>query len=177
MIKCPYCGYDGSDLTIGMKMPAIDNLGVPHIICSKCRNRFNTAGMMEMRKYRVMPIEDIVTLYPQFNNKTATIVITTNHYDYGFVPTLELDFFDVFKDDKQFITKEHVKKLKNKLPEIAKAERIIVGCDAGISRSPAVATAIAKYLGDIWSYTDLITKYHYMNKDVYDFISEELKDL
>lgn len=129
-----------------------------------------------MRKYIVIPIEDIVTLYPQFkNDETAVIVITTNHYNYGFKPTLELDFFDVFKGDKGFITKKHAEKLRSKLPEIAKAKTIMIGCDAGISRSPAVAAAIATYLGDVWTYTDLITKYHYMNRDVCDFINEELK--
>jgi len=25
-IKCPYCGYDGSDLNIGRKQPCIDKI-------------------------------------------------------------------------------------------------------------------------------------------------------
>ncbi len=39
-IKCPNCGYDGSDLSIGRKPISIDVVGVSRIICSKCKYEF-----------------------------------------------------------------------------------------------------------------------------------------
>lgn len=39
-IKCPHCGYDGSDLKIGRKPIEIDILGIPRILCSKCKRYF-----------------------------------------------------------------------------------------------------------------------------------------
>jgi len=35
-IKCPYCGYDGSDLKIGRTMPYI-TIGGAEMRCSNCR--------------------------------------------------------------------------------------------------------------------------------------------
>ena len=124
-----------------------------------------------------MQIEEIIERYPQFNkDETAIITITTNHYDYGFKPTLELNFYDVFKDDKEhFITKDQVEKLKQELPKISTANNIIVGCDAGISRSPAVAYALAVHFQDHIEIINLHDAYPYMNSDIFDFIHEELK--
>lgn len=39
-IRCPYCGYDGSDLSIGRKMPFVE-YGVVKMFCSKCGREFN----------------------------------------------------------------------------------------------------------------------------------------
>ncbi len=39
-IKCPYCGYGGEDPKIGRRMPGVDVVGVPRIICSNCKREF-----------------------------------------------------------------------------------------------------------------------------------------
>ena len=36
----PYCGYDGSDLKIGIKPISMDIHGNPKIVCSKCKQEF-----------------------------------------------------------------------------------------------------------------------------------------
>jgi len=42
-IKCPHCGYDGSDLKIGMQPIEMSPYGIypPRILCSKCGRYFN----------------------------------------------------------------------------------------------------------------------------------------
>lgn len=55
-IKCPYCGYDGSDLTIGRTMPYINHMGKCLIRCSKCKREFNfeidmNAQIVDMENY------------------------------------------------------------------------------------------------------------------------------
>ena len=39
-IKCPYCGYDGSDLKIGRRSIGLDVVGNASILCSKCKRNF-----------------------------------------------------------------------------------------------------------------------------------------
>lgn len=43
-IKCPHCGYDGSDLWIGRQPIGIDISGIPRILCSKCGRYFIVKG-------------------------------------------------------------------------------------------------------------------------------------
>jgi len=38
-IKCPYCGYDGSDLKIGRKIPYV-TIGGLKLDCSNCGRTF-----------------------------------------------------------------------------------------------------------------------------------------
>lgn len=99
------------------------------------------------------------------------IIITKNEYEYNFVPLLELYFDDISRDETNeklsFITKEDIERIKRRIPTIEKASLVFVCCDAGISRSPAVASALARYLEDFASYSELMWKYPYANKDVF----------
>jgi predicted protein tyrosine phosphatase len=126
-----------------------------------------------MRRYLIRPIEEIIDSYKQLSGnygKISIIVITKNKYPYNFKPTLILDFLDVFKGEKGFIEKRHVQQIVKLFPKLKQSDTIIVGCDAGISRSPAVAAAIAKQLNDWTEWNTIKLRYWAMNQDVYNFI-------
>ena len=46
-LKCPYCGYDGSDLSIGREPIAMGHF-FSYLDCSKCKERFRI--VMEKEK-------------------------------------------------------------------------------------------------------------------------------
>jgi len=133
-----------------------------------------------MQKIQVKPIDDMIHAYPKIKNEhdVKIIVITRSDYDYPFKPLLELDFDDLTKKDldemdnesrKQFtfIQQKHVDSIYKKLHEIKKADLVFVCCDAGISRSPAVASAIAHHIGDAESYANITWRYPFANNDVF----------
>ncbi len=133
-----------------------------------------------MKKYIVLSIKEIIGAYKEIirlYRKPIVIVITKDKYRFTFKPNLRLDFLDVKEGEDYFITKQHVQRIKSIMQDIRKADVIIVGCDAGISRSPAVAAAIAYLLNDWHEYTSLLVKYPFMNKDVKDFIIANMADV
>ena len=119
----------------------------------------------------------IKELYPF---KVEVIVITRNKYDYTFKPLLELDFDDITSEYKPArtipIQKKHIEKIKEKIPEIKVADTVFVCCDAGLSRSPAVAKALSHYLHDIESFNYLAYRYPFANKDVFQTLLLGLKE-
>jgi len=134
---------------------------------------------MNLGKYKILPIEDIIASYKEFSKihtKIVTVIITDGFrkYHFPFKPTLQLRFFDVDKKHPMFIQETDVQKIKSILLDVQNASLVIVGCDAGISRSPAVAMAISYMLGDN-SYVNIAYHYRYYNSDVFDFIVEKLK--
>jgi len=138
-----------------------------------------------MQKFQVSSITDMINRYPHlpemFTFKYGdiqVIIITKNEYDLGFSPLLTLDFDDVMKSDKHgtFIQKKHIESIIEKLPEIKKALLVYVCCDAGISRSPAVASALAHFLGDAKSYGNITYRYPFSNNDVFTELLRGLRD-
>lgn len=132
-----------------------------------------------MKRYIIKSINEIIEIYPRitknYPGKIPTILITTLKYNYSFKPTLILDFKDVFKDEKDFIKEKHVKKIKSILPKLRKCGLIIVGCDAGLSRSPAVAASIAKYFNENHELRSIKWNYLHLNNDIYEFITKHIK--
>lgn len=125
-----------------------------------------------MNKFRVLSISDMIYQYPHIKEgNIRIIIITKNKYEYNFVPLLELHFDDITQNETNkklsFISKEDITEIKRRIPDIKEARIIYVCCDAGISRSPAVASALARYLEDFESYSDLMWRYPYANKDVF----------
>lgn len=130
-----------------------------------------------MRKYLILPINEIIHRYKEIKQqyqKIVTIMITTQKYHYSFTPNAVIDFLDVNKDQEGFIVEEHIKKLKILLSTLRKSDLIIISCDGGISRSPAVAASIAKRLKDWTEYEYIRAHYPYMNIDVYNFINKKM---
>ena len=125
-----------------------------------------------MNKFQVLSISDMIYKYPHIEKEGIQIItITKNKYKYNFTPMLELKFDDIAKNETNnklsFISKEQINTIKQKLPEIKRAALVFICCDAGISRSPAVASALARYLGYFDSYSELMWRYPYANKDVF----------
>jgi len=139
---------------------------------------------MQTQKFQIKPIEDIIRDYSALKKiyplKMEVIVITRNKYDYSFTPLLELDFDDITSEYRSTetisINKEHIKKIKEKIPEIKAADTVFVCCDAGLSRSPAVAKALSHYLHDIQSFNYLAYRYPFANKDVFETLLIGLKE-
>ena len=137
---------------------------------------------MNMEKFKVESIKDMIYKYPKIDKDgLEIIVITRQDYDYNFVPLIKLEFDDILKEDiikmdselkKKFIfvNKKHIDSIIKKLPRIIKAKTVYVCCDAGLSRSPAVAIALAYYLGESDSYTKLSWKHPFCNKDVFETV-------
>ena len=119
-----------------------------------------------MRDYIISPIPDIIREYRQLiNGETKTIFVSNTGY--SLVPALQIYCDDVYKGKKGFIKKDQIKNLHNVLQILRRQRTIIVGCDAGLSRSPAVASAIAYLLGDYSVRDDIHDKYKFYNKDIY----------
>lgn len=140
-----------------------------------------------MTEFKVLPIENMIRLYPelpkQYSFKKGDIQIITitrdEKYEYNFTPLVELDFDDITKQDLNvmdkdiqkkftFVSEKHVERVVEKLPEIKNAHIIFVCCDAGLSRSPAVAQALAHYLGEGREYCNLSYRYPFANNDVFE---------
>ena len=130
-----------------------------------------------MTKVSVFPINDFIhhskTLLSLKDIKYLVIFITDDltKYLYDF-KVVHLDFLDVFRDEEGFIENRHLRIL-NKIP-FKKFNKIYVCCDGGISRSPAIASAIDKYLGNEEDYVIKISKYKYLNYDVHNEVLDIL---
>jgi len=138
--------------------------------------------MPVMRKYIIKPIREIIEFYPVLTKLPVPdewknhiiILVTTNiyRYDFGKLPHVQLNFKDVFHDDDGFINEKHLKILKETISKLDDITLVIVGCDAGLSRSPAVAGAIARCVGDEKEARRILDKYQFLNTDVFDVIVE-----
>ena len=136
-----------------------------------------------MRKYVIRPISEIIKFYPELTKLPVPdewknhiiILITTNggyKYDFGKSSHVKLDFDDVFLGEDGFIAEKHLKILKEIISNLDDITLVIVGCDAGLSRSPAVAGAIARCVGDEKEVRRILDTYQFLNTDVFDVIVE-----
>lgn len=135
-----------------------------------------------MRKYIIRPIREIIDFYPELTKLPVPdkwkshiiILITTNDYkyDFGKSPHVVLNFKDVFLGNEGFITEKHLIILREIISRLGDDTLVIVGCDAGMSRSPAVAGAIARCVGDENVVRKILDKYQFLNTDVFDVIVE-----
>lgn len=139
-----------------------------------------------MMKFQVKSIEDMISYYPKLGRdysyregEIQVIVITRNKYNYNFKPLLVLDFDDITSEYKPVgtmpIQKRHIESIIERLPKIKKANLVFVCCDAGLSRSPAVAKALSHYLCDLNSFNHLAYRYPFANKDVFETLLLGLK--
>jgi predicted protein tyrosine phosphatase len=119
------------------------------------------------REYIVLPIKDIVKNIDALTNNKNTFIIfaTINSYPKG-IPNLVLDIKDVDRDEFGYLEDRHIVGLFKNLDDIRYSDRVIVGCDAGISRSPGIATGLAIYLKDYEEYDKLKHRYRFANIDM-----------
>jgi predicted protein tyrosine phosphatase len=131
------------------------------------------------RLYIVRSIGDLIQLHKAHPEKEnmAIITITDIDYNYDFPSSqhYKFSFKDCFKGEKEFITKREAMRIGDIIPELSSKQLICVACDAGISRSPAVAMAIADQLGDEEEKQNIKYTHPHFNLSIYEFIKETLR--
>jgi protein-tyrosine phosphatase len=98
------------------------------------------------KRIAVISISDTDKESPEFSDDSKN----------GIFQRLRLHFDDVEIDDENCITDEQASEISDFVFKVRdEADKIVVHCEAGISRSAGVAAAIMKYLnGDDWGVFD-----------------------
>ena len=117
-----------------------------------------------MTEIKIMSIQDLLHLHALKNSlRIAIVFITTkpNYYDFGWTKFLQVNIADT---DAPVITNCDLARLSYfSKKESKEFEIVYVCCDAGLSRSPAVAYFIATKLGDRKQALKIDDKYRFMN--------------
>lgn len=127
-------------------------------------------------KIEIMPIDSLLRVNHLYSNLCNSIIFLStrpNYYNFGCTPFLHLQIPDVtFSEDPYVgITNDEISDLFTFLDnEIIGTNTIYVCCDAGISRSPAVALFIANYIGDTTQSKRIDSQYPFLNNDLYNRI-------
>ena len=121
-------------------------------------------------KIKIMSIQNLLRI-PNLKNsfRYAIVFVTTNpnYYDFGYTKFLQVNIADT---DLPIITACDLARLSYFAKrESRKFETVYVCCDAGLSRSPAVALYIAMQLRepDI-VVADIKARYKFLNKSLFD---------
>ena len=128
-------------------------------------------------KIIIKPIEDIIRYYNELTKgfiNTLVIFISTREYKHTIYNVKQLYFDDVTESEKGFIKPRHVRELKG--IDYSVYDLLLIGCDAGLSRSPAVAAAIYRYIGNDKEAEKILSTYQHLNGQVYDYIIKNLKE-
>jgi len=115
----------------------------------------------------IKPIYEVINDYDKLVNGAEKVVVvfaTKNKYYYNF-PAFKIEIFDVQWGEEGFINNKQCETIK----DIAGIETnlLIVACDAGLSRSPAIAAAIYKINGHDVIAEKMMYNYPHLNKDIY----------
>jgi len=102
------------------------------------------------------------------------IFISTRVYNHKMYNVKQLYFDDVTESEKGFIKSKDVKALKE--IDYSVYDLLLIGCDAGMSRSPAVAAAIYRYIENDKEAEKILSTYQYLNGQVYDYIMKKLEE-
>jgi hypothetical protein len=118
-------------------------------------------------KIKIMSIQDLLRI-PNLHNsfKDAIVFVTTNpnYYDFGYI--LQLNIADT---DAPTITNCDLARLSYFAKrESGKFQTVYVCCDAGLSRSPAVALYIATRLDNSDTIGNIKDGYWFLNKPLFD---------
>ena len=123
----------------------------------------------------VMPIDAYVGAYMRFESPPVqfehVIIISNVYRDIDEFTHLRFRFSDVLDGEPGFIVKKEIDEIR-KVAEEVKSLRfnVCVCCDAGLSRSPAVAAAIAHLADEPLIEQSLIYQHKFMNNDIYNAI-------
>jgi predicted protein tyrosine phosphatase len=121
-----------------------------------------------MPEIKIMSIQDLLHLHALKNSlKIAIVFVTTkpNYYDFGWTKFLQVNIADT---DAPTITNCDLARLSYFVKKESKEFEIVyVCCDAGLSRSPAVAYFIATKIGELKQAREISDKYHFLNTGLY----------
>ncbi len=123
-----------------------------------------------MRHFIINSINEIIRQHKTLKQLNPYIIFISNN-KYNYEPNLWLHIDDV-ESGKGFINKFQVEYIKSIIPEIKKYNYIIVACDAGLSRSPSIASAIAYLMDDKKISRRIRWKYKHFNKAIFNEIVE-----
>jgi len=189
LIKCPSCGLVLPNICNECKYGKLSDLqpmgyNLFYQICLYSTHShygktwctfFKKRDKKEL-KIIIKPIEDIIKYYDKLTEdafNSLVIFITTKDYNYKIHNSIVLRFDDVSESEKGFVKLKHVSKLKE--IDYSVFDLLLIGCDAGMSRSPAVAATIYRYIGNDKKAEEILSTYQHLNGHVYDFIIKNLE--
>ena len=126
-----------------------------------------------MPKVKIIPIENLLRLHALKNSlRIAILFVTTkpNYYNFGSTLFYQLNIADT---DAPVIKEQDMRKLKDVLHAANLFETIYVCCDAGLSRSPAVACFLAAKLKKFEQVVEIMIKYRFLNQALYEKLMEK----
>jgi len=125
-----------------------------------------------MPEIKIMSIEQLLQI-PNLESsyKHMIIFVTTkpNYYDFGCTNFALLNIADT---DVPVISPNIISTLKYRISEGRLYDTIYVCCDAGLSRSPAVALFLARKLGEYEQGDKIDEKYRFLNGALYKRLME-----
>lgn len=122
---------------------------------------------------KIMPIQDLLHIENLKNSfKHAIIFVTTkpNYYDFGFTRFIQLNIADTDAPVISDYTKNVISYFAKR--ESIKFQTIYVCCDAGLSRSPAVALFLAYKRHDTVTAGNIINQYKFLNEALFSKLME-----
>ena len=126
-----------------------------------------------MTEIKIMAIQDLLHLHALKNSSDCMIVFITtkpNYYNFGYTRFYHLSIADT---DAPIIKKVDVKKIQD-ICNCGKYYKIYVCCDAGLSRSPAVAHFIAVKIGEFCQAEAIEERYRFLNQALYNKLMEAM---
>lgn len=127
-------------------------------------------------KIIVKAIDDIIRFYNELKDGGTATIFITQHTDYSMKPTMLLKFADAHRGEKNFIQWYEAKAVIDAVEIFKNLDTVLVGCDAGMCRSPAVACAMYRIAGEDEKADVILDTYRYLNHDVYEYIMEVYED-
>lgn len=128
-----------------------------------------------MTEIKIMSIQDLLHRYHLKNSyRDMIIFITTkpNYYNFGCTKFFCLNIADT---EAPMISDYTYGKLQNIICVSKEVETIYVCCDAGLSRSPAVAYFLAVKLKEYRQAEEIEKKYRFLNHALYEKLMEDIK--
>ena len=127
-----------------------------------------------MIEIKIMPIQDLLHLHALKDSSDHIIVFVTtkpNYYDFGYTRFYHLNIADT---DTPIIKKADIRKIQD-ICNCGKYYKIYICCDAGLSRSPAVAHFLAVKLREYKQAEEIEKKYRFLNEALYNKLMEIYK--
>ena len=128
-----------------------------------------------MPEIKIMSIQNLLHIEGLHNNNNIAIVFVTtkpDYYAFTFTFYIHLNIADT---DEPVIDKKAINSLKLLLDfECKYYSTIYVCCDAGLSRSPAVALFLACKLSQFEQAEEIEKKYRFLNQALYKKLMEAM---
>lgn len=124
------------------------------------------------RQYKVMSIQDLLHIEHLAGSLSIGIIFITtkpNYYNFSCTPFY---IFNTADTDTPIFSKNKVS-LFNKFLEVYRnIETWYICCDAGLSRSPAVAAYVAEYYNDFITAAEITLNHRFINIAIYNKLKE-----